>query len=100
MFIVAPSPTMVTITRVPKGPSDMVAHLEKIVGFLVDEEGDDVETPCPGTAICVGGTKKEKPLFRSASKILTVDTNNEETEWLCMTDDGHLYFIEAERKLQ
>ena len=93
-------PTIVCITRVPKGPGETQIETEKLVGFLVDEKGCDQETPEVGRKLCLGSEKKEsKPIFKTTD-IVMVDTNPENTEWLCMTRDGTLYLVEAERHLQ
>lgn len=97
--IYEPFPTPVNVMRIPRGPSDLNGKIEKIRGYLVDESGNDLDTPKVGIPICLGGEVREKkPLFKSAGKVVQIDTSGEDDyDWIVLTDDGHLYIIENDR---
>jgi hypothetical protein len=90
-------PNVVQVTRLPKGPGDLGPR-EHFVGHLVDEYGNDVETPEIGYPIYLGGEDDDKPWLFATDPVYKLHVFI--THWKVMTENGTEYEIRSDRQVQ
>lgn len=91
-------PNLVKVTRLSKGPADM-SPKEHYVGHLVDQYGNDLETPEIGLPICLTGDDcGDAPYLFKTDAIWRMHVFA--TYWLVMTESGTQYEIRNERLVQ
>jgi hypothetical protein len=93
----AKEPNLVKVTRLRKGPGDSNPK-EHFVGHLVDEYGNDLETPEIGQPICLTGEEAgDHPYLFKTDPIWRMHVFA--TYWLVMTESGTQYEIKSEDRL-
>lgn len=95
MATLARPPNLVKVTRLPKGPSDATEHF---VGHLVDELGNNLETPEIGYPIYLGGEDTDEPWLFATDNVFRLHVYM--THWLVETDSGVKYEIRNDRQVQ
>jgi hypothetical protein len=91
-------PNLVKVTRKPKGPGDL-NPIEHFVGYLVDVEGNDIESPEVGQPIYLTGDEaKDLPWLFATDPIYSMEVYA--THWAVVTEQGVHFDIENERLIQ
>jgi hypothetical protein len=91
-------PNLVKVTRLQKGLADM-SPKEHFVGHLVDEFGNDLESPEIGQPICLTGDDAgDQPYLFKTDPIWRMHVFA--TYWLVMTESGTQYEIRSDRLVQ
>lgn len=90
-------PNLVKVTRIRRGPSDQCPS-ESYTGFLVDEYGDNMDSPEIGTGVYVAGQDSKQPWIFASDPVYRVEVY--ETHWVVITDKGSRYEISHDRVLQ
>jgi hypothetical protein len=91
-------PNLVKVTRRRKGPGDL-NPVEHFVGYLVDFEGNNVNTPEVGQPIYLSGEdKQDEPWLFATDPVYRLEVYA--THWSVTTEKGDRYDIENDRVIQ
>ena len=93
-----PTPTVVKVSRVPNVSAGDLSKADTVTGYLVDVEGNDLQSPEIGKPICLAGDVKDEPWLFRTDDVYRVEVY--EAGWKIMTEKGVIYTVENQRQYQ
>ncbi len=91
------NPNIVRVTCIRRGGFE-IHPKEQFVGFMVDEAGNDMETPEVGTPLFLAGDDSNRPWLFATDPVYRLDIYPE--HWDVITESGVFYEVTNERIVQ